>query len=126
MPYNDTKEVVSVEFVSIEPASKATEIAKDTVRKGSKVTREVMAYVNRHRTEPGQPWKEYVGKINKGVVDGIARGVPEEYFEKYIRPFIPPPSDEEGEPEIRDSIDRQLADTLRFALHAALNPVAPR
>lgn len=89
------------------------------------MTKEVIAYVNRNRTEPGQPWEDYVGKINKGVLDGIiACGTPEEYFERYIRPFIQPLPDEEGELEFRDSFDPQLADTLRFALSAALNPGA--
>ncbi|TEB25912.1 hypothetical protein FA13DRAFT_1120295 [Coprinellus micaceus] len=54
VPYNHAKEMVSVEFVPVDPAFlKATIIAQNMEKEGSQATKEIMTYVNRqkHRTK---------------------------------------------------------------------------
>ncbi|KAJ3541355.1 hypothetical protein NMY22_g3916 [Coprinellus aureogranulatus] len=114
VPYNYTKELLSVEFALVDEC---------LPEERAKVVRQVMAYVNRERTVPGEAWEEYIGKVNNGILDGVKYGIPEGYVEKYFRPFIPPPTGG-SDLVVRDSLDPHLADTLRFALSTALSPAA--
>lgn len=121
VPYHYTKERMAIEFTPIDPLLQGA-LQDETPEVA--VNLEVMVYVDRERTTPGVPWDEYIGKINKGITDGMKYGIPEGYFEKYLRPFIPPPQQGHGEPEVKDPFDPQLLDTLRFALSSALGPIA--
>jgi hypothetical protein len=51
----------------------------------------------------GTPREEYVYRMNMGIHDAVERGVPIEYVERYMRPFIP---DEKGELVERKTILR--------------------
>ncbi|KIJ55234.1 hypothetical protein M422DRAFT_151765 [Sphaerobolus stellatus SS14] len=49
---------------------------------------DMLVYVDVERVEIGQPYAEYIDRINWGIVDAIKHGVPREYIDKYLRPFI--------------------------------------
>jgi gamma-glutamylcyclotransferase len=53
-----------------------------------------LLYVDEKRLVEGKPWEEYVHRINMGINDAVARGLPRWYIDKYIRRFVPP---EEGD-----------------------------
>ena len=48
-----------------------------------------LVYVNRKRVEEGEPWEEYIHRMNMGIKDAAERGLPEWYIDKYMRRFIP-------------------------------------
>lgn len=58
------------------------------IEDGKKVL-DALVYVDQERTSEGGPTKEYIYRINMGVNDAIEEGVPVDYVERYIRPFIP-------------------------------------
>jgi gamma-glutamylcyclotransferase len=64
-------------------------------------TLEMLVYIDRKRTTPDEPRKEYIYRMNQGIADAIELGVPEGYVEDVMREFIPA---EEGEG--RKSIER--------------------
>jgi gamma-glutamylcyclotransferase len=39
--------------------------------------------------DEGPPRAEYITRINRAVEDARQEGIPHEYIDKYIRPFIP-------------------------------------
>ncbi|KAF5331168.1 hypothetical protein D9619_005355 [Psilocybe cf. subviscida] len=43
------------------------------------------------KSESPDPKTEYIYRMNKGIEDALAQGVPKEYIEKYLRAFIPAP-----------------------------------
>lgn len=51
--------------------------------------RPMLVYINRNDTVDAAPKEEYVERMNMGIADAIAMGVPQEYIKKYLRPFIP-------------------------------------
>lgn len=59
---------------------------KDSYKKGT-VT--ALVYIDIVRKDDDVPKDEYVDRINMAVKDGLKEGIPKEYFDKYIRPFIP-------------------------------------
>lgn len=75
--------VLSMEFINIEEHG--------VVGKG-KTSIDALVYIDVKRLQAGPPLQEYIMRINKGVADGVQEGIPTEYFEKYVRPFIPAPS----------------------------------
>ena len=48
-----------------------------------------LVYVGEERTEVGEPWKEYIHRMNQGIKDATERGLPRWYTDKYLRRFIP-------------------------------------
>ena len=46
--------------------------------------------------EEGEPWEEYVHRINMGINDAAARGFPRWYIDKYIRDYIPTGGEKEA------------------------------
>jgi len=54
-------------------------------REGNKVC--CMVYVDR-TTTVGRPSPEYVARLDNGVKDAIAKGVPEKYFDRYVELFL--------------------------------------
>jgi len=65
-----------------------------------------LIYVD-ERTEEGPPKKEYIYRVGMGIEDAIANGVPLEYFDKYLRPFIPKKPREELEEIAEPRVFRQ-------------------
>ncbi|KAG9203411.1 hypothetical protein G6514_002778 [Epicoccum nigrum] len=71
-------------------------------------TREMLVYVDRKRTTPDVPREEYVYRMNQGIRDALALGVPEEYVRDVMRKFIPE-GDGEQEREIGEFAKTQAA-----------------
>jgi hypothetical protein len=53
------------------------------------VIKEALVYVDRKRMEDDKPKSEYVVRMNRGIDDALAFGVPETYVESVMRKFIP-------------------------------------
>lgn len=56
---------------------------------------QALVYIDEIRTGEGVAWKEYVHRINLGINDAAARGLPGWYTDKYIRRFIPAEEEKE-------------------------------
>jgi len=82
--------------------------AGESIPPGSSTGRTIssLIYVD-ERSEEGPPKKEYIYRVGMGIEDAIANGVPVEYFEKYVRPFIPKKSREELEEIAEPRVFRQ-------------------
>jgi len=52
-------------------------------------TRAMLAYINRNDIVDAAPKDEYIERMNMGINDAVAMGIPEDYIRKYLRPFIP-------------------------------------
>ncbi|KAI9811550.1 MAG: hypothetical protein M1832_000860 [Thelocarpon impressellum] len=56
---------------------------------GREETIRALVYVDRQRQEVDAPKEEYVHRMNEGIRDALAKGVPGWYVDRYLRPFIP-------------------------------------
>ena len=52
---------------------------------------ESLVYVDVERKSESQPKQEYVYRMNMAISDALQEGVPSDYIDKYLRPFIPSP-----------------------------------
>ncbi|TFK58529.1 hypothetical protein BDN72DRAFT_966329 [Pluteus cervinus] len=50
---------------------------------------EALVYVDPYRLTAGLPKPEYIYRMNEGIKDALKAGIPKEYIEKYLRPYIP-------------------------------------
>lgn len=50
---------------------------------------DALVYVDFQRVTEDKPRKEYIDRMNMGIGDALKEGVPKEYVERYMRPFIP-------------------------------------
>ncbi|KAG5638970.1 hypothetical protein H0H81_008190 [Sphagnurus paluster] len=57
-------------------------------REGGKMI-QALVYTDVERLNEGPPKTEYITRINRAVDDARQEGIPQEYVDKYIRPFIP-------------------------------------
>jgi len=48
-----------------------------------------LVYIDEKRVEEGKPWEEYIHRMNMGINDAAAKGLPRWYIEKCLRVFIP-------------------------------------
>ena len=51
---------------------------------------DTLVYIDFARTRRDLPKTEYIHRMNMGVKDALQKGVPQSYFDIYIRLFIPP------------------------------------
>ena len=63
---------------------------------GKEVFGQCLVYIDERRVEQGEPWEEYVHRMNMGINDAVAQGLPEWYIEKYMRGSIPAEGEEEA------------------------------
>ena len=56
---------------------------------GEKSLVQGLVYINKKTVEEGEPWEEYIHRMNMGINDAAARGLPRWYIDKYIRRHIP-------------------------------------
>ncbi|KAJ8473572.1 hypothetical protein ONZ45_g10048 [Pleurotus djamor] len=52
-------------------------------------TIDALVYVDEIRQHDDKPVHEYIYRMNMAIGDAVKEGVPQEYVEKYLRPFIP-------------------------------------
>lgn len=65
---------------------------------------EVLVYVSEEFVDEGQPWDEYVHRINAGLQDAMALGMDSAYVTNCIRPYIPAdPKDRSSSLEASDA-----------------------
>lgn len=83
VPIAYTKEGIECDFW------KGTTGGKVDTRKKPDETVEMLVYIDRHRTTPDKPRDEYVYRMNQGIADAVAMGVPEKYVEEVMRVYIP-------------------------------------
>ncbi|KAK4199840.1 hypothetical protein QBC40DRAFT_281215 [Triangularia verruculosa] len=86
VPYAYEKEVIPVEF---------WEKGTPDVGKGAGRNVDMLVYIDHKRSEGGyKPREEYIVRMNKGIDDALKEGVPMEYVERVLRPYIP--AEEQG------------------------------
>ncbi|KAH0547712.1 hypothetical protein FGG08_000201 [Glutinoglossum americanum] len=51
---------------------------------------DVLVYISSRYVTEGDPWEEYIERINLGVADAADLGVSEGFIQRFIRPYIPP------------------------------------
>ena len=85
VPYAYTKEMHLVDFW---PTGMKPEDQIDPTRKPKQV--DMLVYVDRKRTIPDKPKKEYIHRMNMGIADALKAGIPEEYINSTLRMYIPP------------------------------------
>jgi gamma-glutamylcyclotransferase len=78
-----------------------------------------MSYVDVQRTSMGKIEKEYVVWVRKAMEDGVQCGMPKEYAEKYLLPYLPTEKEERAMVE-----DVVMVRTTRFGEQSA--GVVPR
>lgn len=76
-------------------------------------TREMLVYIDRKRTTPDEPRDEYVYRMNQGIRDAVARGVPKGYVKDVMREFIPEEREDEGEDSEVGRFARTQAERFR-------------
>ncbi|KAF2725891.1 hypothetical protein K431DRAFT_317325 [Polychaeton citri CBS 116435] len=50
---------------------------------------DMLVYIDRTKTKPDKPKQEYIYRMNQGIKDALAAGVPEKYVQEVMRKFIP-------------------------------------
>ena len=50
-----------------------------------------LVYVDVERLSESHPKKEYIHRMNMAIDDALKEGVPNDYIDRYLRPFIPAP-----------------------------------
>lgn len=60
----------------------------------SKNTVDSLVYVDIERKSESLPKKEYIHRMNMGIADALQEGIPSDYIDKYLRPFIPSPDNQ--------------------------------
>lgn len=72
------------------------EIELQVAVSGEKSLVQALVYIDEERVTDGVPWDEYIERMNQGINDAAARGMPKWYIDKYIRKYIPAKEEEEA------------------------------
>lgn len=80
VPESYIKQILPVDFIA--------EDAHGNRETSSRIV-DALVYVDEKRVTESGPVKEYIYRMNMGIADGIKQGIPKEYFDKNLRPFIP-------------------------------------
>lgn len=105
VPVAYTKEILPCDFW---PAT-STHDKIDTEITPPKETRGMLVYIDRVRTTPDEPRKEYIYRMNQGIADALMVGVPEGYVEDVMREFIPAEEGGEGRKSLEEFATKQAA-----------------
>lgn len=82
VPHVYSKEMMSVDFW---PSQQGGEVDVRDTSRGI----EVLVYIDRRRVGGDVPKEEYVHRMNMGICDALAAGVPQGYVDTVMRSFIP-------------------------------------
>ncbi|KAF2226844.1 hypothetical protein BDZ85DRAFT_55379 [Elsinoe ampelina] len=88
VPVAYTKEYLEVEFWESHDGKPV-----DRSEKSEKV--KMLVYISRDRTKSDRPKHEYVYRMNQGIRDAVASGVPQAYVDDVLRKYIPDKTDDE-------------------------------
>ena len=56
---------------------------------GEETVIRALVYVDEHRTSPGEINAEYIGRMNRGIKEAVALGLPEMWVNRVMRSWIP-------------------------------------
>lgn len=88
-----------------------------------------IVYIDYDNTEDDDPRPEYVHRMNKGIRDALAMGVPTSYVEKTMRPFIPDIPDDgldDRKAEAHEIVHQHFHDALPKVDQRVLDNIAER
>jgi hypothetical protein len=105
VPYAYTKSNLRVDFWAHRLAD--GEVKTDIENEAS-VSKEALVYIDRKRVTDDEPKDEYVVRMNRGIDDALAFGVPRTYVEGVMRKFIPPLGDRVDEQTARKAEQQAL------------------
>jgi gamma-glutamylcyclotransferase len=96
VPIAYTKELLSCAFWSAGDASAPLSHHKKVdTSETPRCTRDMLVYIDRKRMTPDEPRKEYIYRMNQGIVDAVKLGVPQTYVDGVMRKYIPGEKDGE-------------------------------
>ncbi|PKS11941.1 hypothetical protein jhhlp_001237 [Lomentospora prolificans] len=62
---------------------------RGTLERKSRIVRDVLVYLSPKFIDGGDPREEYIHRVNSGIRDATALGIPREFFENVVRGSIP-------------------------------------
>ncbi|KAI3324706.1 hypothetical protein HD806DRAFT_493397 [Xylariaceae sp. AK1471] len=73
-----------------ERAMDAARLRRESVREWEAcICPDILVYVSHNFVRRGQPRDEYIGRMNSGIKDALAMGIPEYFFDNTVRDWIP-------------------------------------
>ncbi|KAF2433535.1 hypothetical protein EJ08DRAFT_58228 [Tothia fuscella] len=96
VPYAYKKEAHSVDFW----AAKSSEHKVDVRNKPKK--KDMLVYIDHERTKDSKPLEEYIVRMNHGIDDALAVGVPKKYIDQVLRKSIPAIKEEDVSQTLQD------------------------
>jgi len=95
---SDEASLDRAEGVPLVYSKKTMDIELQLAGNGRKSVAQSLVYIDESRVDEGPPKEEYIHRMNMGIKDAAARGLPRWYIDKYMRKFIP---DEGGEDAVQ-------------------------
>ncbi|KAG8526374.1 uncharacterized protein KY384_000367 [Bacidia gigantensis] len=89
-------ETYAKEMIDVRTWSEAQLKKVGSLKQEDSKPEKMLVYVDHKRLEEAKPKKEYIYRMNMGIHDAIAAGVPRSYVDEVMRRFIPPQEDEDG------------------------------
>lgn len=80
-------EAYEKQILALEIWREVEEKYEDVEHQGEKEL--ALCYVSKRWVDEARPKEEYVHRMNMAISDGLKKGIPVAYVEKYMRPFIP-------------------------------------
>lgn len=110
VPEAYTKEVMVVDFWPATSSNSGSCRGGKPDVQADPEERTMLVYIDRKRTQPDSPKREYVYRMNMGIRDAVAEGVPGFYVEGVMRKFIPPEGDGDGDGSVEGLAGRQAVE----------------
>lgn len=101
VPYAYTKEWIDIQFWPSTTPSEKVDL------KTKPETKSMLVYIDRRRVTKSTPKKEYIYRMNKGIDDALAAGVPSSYVDIVMRSFIPPLDEEDQHRDLKEKAKKQ-------------------
>jgi gamma-glutamylcyclotransferase len=103
VPHVYSKDILSVDLWSASSSTSTQSI--DTTAKPEK--KDMLVYVDHKRTLDSKPKAEYIIRMNHGIDDALAAGVPQDYVNEVLRKSIPPLDEKELGRELKEKAMEQ-------------------
>ena len=72
----------------------------------------MLVYVDYDRIEEAKPKQEYIHRMNEGIQDALAAGIPKDYVDTILRRFIPPETEDGEDAEGTRQMARKQAESF--------------
>ncbi len=83
VPWAYTKELHPIELWEEQDATSFKPLTTSGTMK------QALVYIDRVRTEEDRPKEEYVGRMRRGILEAAQKGIPLEWMEAVMGPFLP-------------------------------------